>query len=129
MDTLHWLTAAQVKVLHAESLRLFGGAAGLRDEGLMEGALARPQQRLAYVPEATLFELAASLGFGLVKAHAFVDGNKRTGLLAIQTFLFLNGYRFAPDPVDTVTTIEGVAAGAVSEAALAGWIEAAAAKR
>ena len=62
MDTPHWLTAAQVKVLHAESLRLFGGAPGLRDEGLMEGALARPQQRHAYVPDGTLFELAASLG-------------------------------------------------------------------
>lgn len=126
METPRWLTLAQVKVLHAESLRRFGGAPGLRDEGLLEGALARPQQRLAYVPGTTVFELAAALGYGIVKAHAFVDGNKRTGLLAIQTFLFLNGYRFAPDPVETVTIIESVAAGVLSEGALAAWIEAAA---
>ena len=122
-----WLTRAQVQVLHAESLRLFGGAPGLRDVGLLEGALARP--RLAYVPDASVFALAASLGHGLTKSHAFVDGNKRTGLLAVQTFLFLNGYRFAPDVVDTVTTMEGVAAGLVSEEAFAAWIEAASALR
>lgn len=116
-------------LLHAESLRLFGGAPGLRDRGLLEGAVARPQQRHAYVPEATVFELAAALGHGLVKSHAFVDGNKRTGLLGIQTFLFLNGYAFRPDVVDTVTTIEGVAAGRVSEQGLAAWIEAHSAPR
>lgn len=129
MDSYVWLTFPQVLVLHAESLRLFGGAPGLRDQGLLEGALARPQTRLGYIPDASVFELAASLGHGVAKAHAFVDGNKRTALLAMQTFLFLNGYRLHPNPVDVVTTVEGVAAGRVSETELARWLEASASPR
>lgn len=129
MKPFVWLTLPQAMVLHAESLRLFGGAPGLRDQGLLEGALARPQTRLGYVPDASVFELAASLGHGIAKAHAFVDGNKRTALLAMQTFLFLNGFRLRPDPVAVVTTVEGVAAGIVSEAELAGWLEASSSPR
>jgi len=69
-----------------------------------------------------VFERAASLGHGVAKAHAFVDGNMRTELLTMQTFLFLNGYRLHPDPVAVVTTMEGVASGEVFEAELARWL-------
>ena len=120
-----WLTLPQILALHAESLRLFGGAPGVRDRGLLEGALARPQQRHAYDAMATVFELAAALGYGVARTHAFVDGNKRAALLATQTFLFRNGHAFSPGIVETVTTMETVASDAMSEGAFAAWIEAA----
>ena len=110
-------------MLHAESLKQFGGSAGLRDQGLLESALARPRNRWHYEHPDTLFELAASYGFGIAKNHAFVDGNKRTSLLAIRAFLFSNGYHFSPDEIESVTTIEGLAEGSVDEDLLARWIE------
>ena len=117
-----WLSITQVKMLHAETLRLFGGSPGLRDEGLLESALGRPQHLRAYGDAPSLFDLAAAYGYGLAKNHAFVDGNKRVALLAIRAFLFRNGYAFRPDQVETVTTMEGVASGAVDQEALASWI-------
>ena len=117
-----WLSATQVKMLHAETIRLFGGSPGLRDEGLLESALGRPQHLYAYGDAPSLFDLAAAYGHGLAKNHAFVDGNKRVALLAIRAFLFRNGYVFQPDQVETVTTMEGVAAGVVDQEALAAWI-------
>lgn len=117
-----WLTAVQAKMLHAEALKLFGGSLGVRDEGLLQSALARPQHRWTYEEAATLFDLAAAYGFGLAKNHAFVDGNKRVALLAIRAFLYRNGYAFNPEEVETVTMMEGVASGDVSEGLLAEWI-------
>ena len=76
----------------------------------------------AYAEEATLFDMAAAYGIGLVKNHAFVDGNKRVALLAIRAFLFRNGYRFSPDEVETVMMMEGAAGSTVSEALLSEWI-------
>lgn len=119
-----WLTEGQVRMLHAESLRLFGGAPGVRDEGLLQSALGRPRNLWAYGESATPFALAAAYGFGLAKNHAFVDGNKRVALLAIRAFLFRNGVQFHPGEVETVTTMEGVAGGTTSEEELATWIEA-----
>jgi death-on-curing protein len=124
-----WLTEGQVRMLHAESLRLFGGAAGVRDAGLLQSALGRPRHLWTYDESATLFDLAAAYAFGLAKNHAFVDGKKRVALLAIRAFLFRNGYRFNPDEVETVMTMEGVAGGTVSEVELTTWVEANAARR
>ena len=118
-----WLTAVQLKMLHADALKLFGGSPGVRDEGLLESALGRPRHLWAYGGAVTLFDLAAAYGFGITKNHAFIDGNKRAGALGIRAFLFRNGYRFAPDQAEMVATIEGVAAGTVSEGELATWIE------
>lgn len=119
-----WLTAIQAKMLHAEVLKLFGGSPGVRDEGLLQSALARPRHLWAYKEAATLFDLAAAYGFGIAKNHAFVDGNKRAALLAMRAFLFRNGYRFQPEEVETVTVMEGVAGGDVNEPMLAEWLEA-----
>jgi death on curing protein len=119
-----WLTELQVKILHAEAINLFGGAQGIRDEDLLQSALARPQNLHAYNEDATLFELAASYGFGLAKNHAFIDGNKRVALLAIRAFLFRNGFSFKPEEVETVTFMEGLAAGEVTEKLLSDWIRA-----
>ena len=113
----------QIKMLHAESLKYFGGAPGIRDEGLLESALARPRNKWLYDQSKSIFELAASYGFGLAKNHAFIDGNKRTALLSARAFLFRNGFHFAPEEVDTVTVMEGVAKGDVNETLLSEWIE------
>ncbi len=122
-----WLTYFHVMMLHAESLKLFGGSVGIRDQGLLESALDRPRNRWHYEQSTTVFELAAAYGFGIARNHAFVDGNKRTSLLAMRAFLYSNGYHFSPDEVETVTTIEGLAEGLaegrVDEVLLARWIE------
>ena len=124
-----WLDLRMVTTIHAEAIELFGGAPGIRDNGLLESALSRPQNRYAYQSDASLFELAASLCHGLAKNHPFFDGNKRTALLAARAFLFLNGKVFEPREVDEVETMVGVATGAVDEAALAVWFRANSAPR
>jgi len=112
-----------VMAIHDEHLARFGGGTGLRDQGLLESAMARPVNAFHYKPESSLFDLAAAYCFGIIKNHPFVDGNKRTGDLAAHAFLHLNGWRYDPDQHDEVRTILGVAAGHMEEAALARWIE------
>ncbi len=119
--SFRWLSRRMVEAFHAESLSRFGGAPGIRDEGLLESALARPLNAAAYNPDSTVFDLAALYCVGIVKNHPFIDGNKRTGLLAGRVFLALNGYRFAPDEVQTVLMIRAAAASEVDEAGLAAW--------
>ena len=120
-DDIRWLTRRMVMAFHAESLSRFGGAAGIRDEGLLDSALARPENQWAYNPDATLFDLAAFYTVGIIKNHPFVDGNKRTGLLAGRVFLALNNYRFTPDEAETVHMILATADGSVDETGLAKW--------
>jgi len=97
-----WISKKALLVLHEESIAEFGGARGLRDEGLLESALARARNTYAYNPAATLAELAASYGYGVAKNHAFVDGNKRAAFLCIGFFRAINGYRLtAPEVTAT----------------------------
>jgi death-on-curing protein len=117
-----WLSKKLVLAMHAETLQQFGGTTGLRDEGRLESALSRPQNRYTFA-DPSLFELAAAYCHGIVRNHPFVDGNKRTGLLAARAFLFRNGHRLDPDEADMVRIVERVAAGEVSEEELAQWIE------
>lgn len=119
-----WLSEKLVLTLHAESLERFGGTTGIRDQGLLESALGRPRNRYAYGETPSVFELAAAYCYGIVRNHPFVDGNKRAGLLAARAFLLRNGYHFMPEEAETVEVVEGVAAGKVSEAELAQWLEA-----
>ncbi len=118
-----WLTTVQVRMLHAESLRLFGGSHGLREANLLESALARPRQLFTYGDDPDLFALAAEYAFGLARNHAFVDGNKRVALLAVRAFLFVNGFSFKPEQVETVTTFERLAAGELDQHELSDWIK------
>lgn len=118
-----WLSRKALLLLHEESLATFGGASGLRDEGLLDSALARPRNTQAYSAESTLADLAASNGFGLAKNHAFVDGNKRAAFLAIGVFLAINGHRLVARQVDAIQTILAVAAGELDERGLAAWIQ------
>ena len=117
-----WLTVAVVTAIHDEAIYEFGGLAGVRDFGLLESPLDRPRNRLAYESKSTLFELAASLGVGLTKNHPFIDGNKRTALLATRAFLFLNGYALEPAEEDEVLTLVAVAEGSLNEQQLAAWL-------
>jgi death-on-curing protein len=107
--------------MHQAQLREHGGTPGVRDEGLLESALARPRNKFAYAKRADIATLAAAYAFGLAKNHGFVDGNKRVAFVAAYVFLGLNGYDLDATEPDVVTTMEGVAAGRVREAALATW--------
>lgn len=117
-----WISKKALLFLHEESLAEFGGARGLRDEGLLESALARPRNTYTYNDAATLAELAAAYCYGIAKNHAFVDGNKRAAFLGVGLFLAINGYRLSAPQVDAIETMLGVAAGTVSEPELALWI-------
>ncbi len=118
-----WISKKALLLLHEESLATFGGASGMRDEGLLDSALARPQNTHAYTPECTLADLAAAYGFGLAKNHALVDGNKRVAFLAIGLFLAINGRKLVADKVDAIQTMLALAAGDLDEKALAAWIQ------
>lgn len=117
-----WLTIEQTIAFHDELLARHGGSGGIRDKGLLESALARPQHLFHY-EEPSLMHLAAAYGFGIIKNHPFIDGNKRTGATAIAAFLYLNDIIFEADEVAIVSFIEGVAAGNISEEELGQWIE------
>lgn len=123
MTGVIWLDAREVRAIHLELLAEHGGLSGIRDEGLLESALARPQNLLAY-GSPSLSELAAAYGFGLAKNHPFLDGNKRTALAAVAVFLDVNGYELAAPQAEAVTTVLRLAAGELSEAQLAAWITA-----
>lgn len=116
-----WLSLEEILVAHERQLRRFGGPSGIRDNGALESALARPQNRYHY-GTTELAELAASYAFGLTRNHAFVDGNKRIGFLAMMMFLRLNGVAFSPDQAEAATIILSLAAGEISEESLARWI-------
>lgn len=117
-----WLAKKALLLLHEESITFFGGGAGLRDEGLLDSALARPVNQFLYRPESTLAELAAAYGYGLARNHAFVDGNKRVAFLAMGLFLRCNGYRLVAKQVDAIRVVMSLAAGEVTEQDLAVWI-------
>src|SRR5271155_3946640 len=102
-----------VLAIHDEQLSIHGGLSGLRDAALLESALGRPQNKWAY-ENAELPELAAAYGFGIARNHPFVDGNKRTALLAIYTFLGMNGIDFVVPEADAAAIINSLAAGEVS---------------
>ncbi len=119
---LKWISKKALLLLHEESLSAFGGARGLRDEGLLESALDRPKNIHNYNPAATSSELAAAYGYGIAKNHAFLDGNKRAAFLSIGLFLAINGYRLKASPVDAIEAMLAVAAGTMSEQELSIWI-------
>ena len=119
---LVWVDLALVLLIHERSLARHGGAEGIRDSGALESALALPQN-LSLYESPSLSELAANYLFGIVKNHAFVDGNKRTAWLTVRTFLTLNGVSLQFDALEAITFVESVAAGAVDRAAATTWFE------
>lgn len=116
-----WVAAEVLLAVHEEQLAEHGGAAGVRDLGLLESALARPQNQAAYGnPDAA--DLAAAYGVGLAKNHPFIDGNKRTAFVAVELFLALNGHDLVADDADCVLTMLSVAAGSLDEPGFAAWL-------
>lgn len=118
-----WITRDIALAAHGRSLRDHGGADGVRDEGMLASALARPQNLAAY-GKPSAFELAAALGYGLAKNHPFVDGNKRTAFLCVYVFLGLNGHILDADEAEAAAITLDLAAGEVSEAEFALWLKA-----
>jgi death-on-curing protein len=118
-----WIDKRALLLLHKESLAQFGGAGGLRDEGLLDSALARPVNKHPYEGCKDLAVLAAAYGFGLARNHPFVDGNKRVAFLAVGVFLAMNGHRLTVKPVDAIEAILALAAGSLDEAHFADWIK------
>ena len=115
-----WIIRAYVEAVHDRQLAEHGGGTGLRDENALERALARPQN-LAHYGNPDLADLAASLAFGIARNHPFVDGNKRTAWVAARLFLRLNDAMLEFDKADATVMMQRLAAGELSEEAVAAW--------
>lgn len=116
-----WVPLAAVLAIHDRQITRHGGAPGMRDHALLEMGCARAMNLAAYT-DAGPAEIAAAYAFGISKAHAFVDGNKRTAFVTTLTFLRLNGYSFRPSPIEGVRMMEDLASGQVSEVDFAEWL-------
>jgi death on curing protein len=117
-----WLDRSIIEALHAAQIREHGGQPGIRDEGLLESALARPMNVWGYNQGVDVASLAAEYGYGLAKNHAFLDGNKRIGFVAANVFQLLNGLEIdAPEP-EAVDIVLGVADGSIDRDGFAVWI-------
>ena len=120
---MRFLNVEMVRAIHSDLIRNYGGSHGLRDAGLLESALMKPRHLETYEPMAGIGRLAAVLGWGLVKNHAFLDGNKRIALAAMVTFLKLNGHQLACSEAEETTMLLRAAAGEISEAEWMEWVE------
>ena len=119
-----WIPKSAILAMHGELLAEHGGLAGPVNEDLLESTLARPKHLEIYSnPVPSIFQLAASYGFGFAKNHCFKDGNKRVALVSIDVFLKLNGYELIAEETDAVITLEALAAGEINEAELSAWIK------
>lgn len=118
--TWRWVEKPSILGIHAAQIEIFGGALGIRDEGLLESAIMRPKH-LAHYEEPDVFALAAAYAFGLARNHPFVDGNKRVAAVVSLTFLEKNGQRVTAREADLVITFLRLAAGELGEAELAEW--------
>jgi len=116
-----WIDKAVVLAIHNEQLAEHGGAMGVRDDGLLDSALARPRNKAAY-KNAKAADLAAAYGYGLIRNHPFVDGNKRIALVMAELFLALNGYELTAADTDCLQTFLLLAEGALSEDDFASWL-------
>ena len=116
-----WVPLQAVVIIHDRQIARHGGAAGLRDIHLLLAAVERPRNKVAYT-DPRVEDIAAAYAFGIAKAHAFVDGNKRTAFVTSATFLRLNGFGLRPDPLDGVKAMEDLASGVLSETEFAAWL-------
>lgn len=123
MISIRWLNQQALIFLHSETLVEHGGVEGIRDEGLLESALYRPLNLYNYEQETDIAKLAAAYGFGIVRNHPFVDGNKRAGFLAVGLFLTLNGYTLKVSQLEATQTMLALAAGEISEKELSQWLK------
>lgn len=123
MAEIVWLLKEAVRAIHERQIAEHGGSSGLRDEGLLQSALARPQHLAAYGdPPPDLAALAAAYAFGIARNHPFIDGNKRTALVAARTFLLVNGANLEASQEEKYLTFLRLAEGSLPEEELADWI-------
>jgi death-on-curing protein len=120
----YWLTEKEALAIHNDLIHEFSGSLGILNPGALQSTLARPRNLFYYNPEAALSDLAACYGYGFVKNHCFIDGNKRTALDVIDVFLQRNGYELIASEVEAVEVMVGLAVGEIDQDALAKWIEA-----
>lgn len=118
-----WILDDVVQAVHSMLLAEHGGGIGIRDKALLDSALARAEQKYAYEPEASIFELAAAYSFGIAKNHPFVDGNKRTAFTIGILFLEINGNILVAPEAEAAITFENLAAGQLDEIQLAKWFD------
>jgi death on curing protein len=124
MSQISWLLEETVYAIHRRQIAEHGGSDGVRDEGLLLSALARPQNLSAYSEEKPgISELAASLAYGIAKNHPFIDGNKRTALVVSRTFLLVNGFNIEATQEEKYLTFLKLAEGSLSQEELANWFE------
>jgi death-on-curing protein len=125
LENVVWVREDVVRAVHLRQLAEHGGGEGIRDEGLLQSALARPQNLLAYgAPPPDLASLAAAYAYGIARNHPFVDGNKRTALIIARLFLLLNGMNLVATQEEKYSTFMALAAGELSEEELAFWVRA-----
>ncbi len=124
MKEPRWITRDGLVRLHLQSLQMFGGPEGLRDENMLESALSRPVNQFLYASELDIAALAAAYAFGIARNHPFVDGNKRAAFLALGLFLGKNGYLLEASQPEAIAKILSLAAGDLTEDELATWIRA-----
>jgi death-on-curing protein len=124
MDEPIWVEKPETLVAHSRQLAEHGGSDGIRDESLLESALAKPRNVFAYEESATLPRLAASYAYGIAKNHPFVDGNKRTALVIAEGFLGFNRLKVVAPPVEKYLTFLHLADGSLSEQDLTAWFTA-----
>ncbi len=124
-----WIEARDVIAIHDRLLALYGGAAGLRDRGLLKSALARPRQSYTYSETSDVIEMAALYTAGIVRNHPFIDGNKRTGFVIGVLFLELHGFDFKASEADATQAVMALAAGTLDEAGYAAWLRESAKRR
>ena len=123
MNGIRFITVKQVKAIHQQQILTFGGSSGILDEGKLESAVFRAHNLFNYNKDATIYDLAASIGWGITNNHAFVDGNKRTAFVVMAVFLQINGIAIAAPEDDVVNMMLAVASGQVSLEQLSNWLE------
>ena len=123
MNEPYWLTLKECQALHDLMMSDYGGLPGVRDQGMLESAMAKPLQLFSY-GNPSLVDLAAAYTAGIVKNHPFLDGNKRTGFMMGAGFLERNGYIFTATEEDAVLRTLALAASEMTESAFAAWLEA-----
>lgn len=129
MKTIRWLTAPAIVAFHEQLISHYGGSSGLRAPELLDSALARPKHLMTYKNRVSVPQLAAAYGWGLLRNHPFIDGNKRIALAAIVVLLDLNGWELVCSEAEETAMVLQAASGEIKEAAFARWLQRSAKKR
>lgn len=123
MSQIKFITVAQALAIHNQQLSGFGGIEGVIDEGKLESALYRPVNIANYNSEASLYDLAAAIGYGIAINHPFIDGNKRTAFVVMVVFLDINQVELEASEIDVVQIMLGIASAITTEQELSVWLE------